>query len=186
MDTKSLIIDTASTLFQQKGYKSVGLSEILKACNVTKGALYHHFPYGKEELLITCLHALNEAITTDIDSIFMQHLSTKEAIQSVLDKLIYDLESDGTIAGYTFSSIVSEMATVNEPVRNACSALYENIQRIYRAKLETDGFSIESASSIALLMTATIEGAMMLCLTQKSTDPLKTVAKLLPNLLKTF
>jgi TetR/AcrR family transcriptional regulator, lmrAB and yxaGH operons repressor len=56
MDTKSLLIDTATTLFQQKGYKSVGLNEILKACNVTKGALYHHFPNGKEELLITCLH----------------------------------------------------------------------------------------------------------------------------------
>ncbi|WP_238602225.1 TetR/AcrR family transcriptional regulator [Lysinibacillus parviboronicapiens] len=44
----------------------MGLSEILKACNVTKGALYHHFPNGKEELLITCLHVLNEKITMDI------------------------------------------------------------------------------------------------------------------------
>ena len=41
---KSRSIDTATTLFQQKGYKNVGLNEILKACNVTKGALYHHFP----------------------------------------------------------------------------------------------------------------------------------------------
>jgi len=186
MDTKSLIIDTASTLFQQKGYKSVGLSEILKACNVTKGALYHHFPNGKEELLITCLHAINETITTDIEAIFRQHLSTKDAIQSIIDKLIHNQETDGTIIGYTFSSIVSEMATVNEPVRNACSALYENIQLIYCAKLVTEGFSSESASDIALLMTASIEGAMMLCLTQKSTEPLKTIAKLLPSLLKTF
>ncbi|NOU91919.1 TetR family transcriptional regulator [Paenibacillus sp. LMG 31456] len=186
MDTKSLIIDTATILFQQKGYKSVGLNEILKACKVTKGALYHHFPNGKEELLIACLQALNEAITTDIENIFRGHLSTKEATQSILDKLIHNLETEGTIIGYTFSSIVSEMATVSEPVRNACSALYENIQHIYCAKLVTDGFSNESASAIALLMTASIEGAMMLCLTQKSTDPLKTIAKLLPNIIKAF
>ncbi|MGG3804237.1 TetR/AcrR family transcriptional regulator [Metabacillus fastidiosus] len=44
MDTKSLIIEIATNLFQQKGYKSVGVNEILKACNITKGALYHHFP----------------------------------------------------------------------------------------------------------------------------------------------
>ncbi|MFZ0446798.1 MAG: helix-turn-helix domain-containing protein, partial [Bacillus sp. (in: firmicutes)] len=75
LDTKSILIDTATTLFQQKGYKNVGLNEILKACNVTKGALYHHFPNGKEELLITCLHGLNEAITTDIGFIFSRHLS---------------------------------------------------------------------------------------------------------------
>jgi len=184
VDTKSLIMDKATILFQQKGYKSVGLTEILKACNVTKGALYHHFPNGKEELLITCLQALNEAITTDIKDIFSKHQSTKDATQSMIDKLIHTLDRDGTITGYTFSSIVSEMATVSEPVRHECGALYENIQQIYSAKLVTDGLSIESASAIALLMTASIEGAMMLCLTQQSSDPLKTIAKLVPNILK--
>ncbi|OAB40582.1 transcriptional regulator [Paenibacillus macquariensis subsp. defensor] len=184
MDTKLLIMDKATILFQQKGYKSVGLTEILKACNVTKGALYHHFPNGKEELLIACLQALNEAITTDIKDIFSKYQSTEEATQYMIDKLIHNLEKDGTITGYTFSSIVSEMATVSEPVRHACSALYENIQQIFCASLVTDGYSNESASDIALLMTASIEGAMMLCLTQQSTAPLKMIAKLLPNLLK--
>ena len=186
MDTKSLIIDTATTLFQQKGYKSVGLSEILKTCNVTKGALYHHFPKGKEELLIACLHALNEAITTDIETIFKAYSSTQEATQAMIDKLIHNFDTESTLSGYTFSSIVSEMATVSEPVRNACSALYENIQRIHREKLVAEGVSSESASAIALLMTASVEGAMMLCRTQNSTDPLKTIAQLVPNLLKSF
>ena len=186
MDTKSLIIDTATTLFQQKGYKGVGLNEILISCDVTKGALYHHFPNGKEELLIACLHALNEAIMTDIDAIFRMHLSTEEATKSMIDKLIHNLESDGTITGYTFSSIVSEMATVSEPVRNACSALYENIQCIFYEKLIADDFSNETASELSMLMTASVEGAMMLCLTKKSTEPLQTIAKLLPNVLKVF
>ncbi|MGE7093714.1 TetR/AcrR family transcriptional regulator [Lysinibacillus sp. NPDC048646] len=183
MDTKSLMIATATNLFQQKGYKSVDLSEILKACNVTKGALYHHFPNGKEELLIACLHALNDTITMEIEGVFSEHLSTKEATQSMINTLIHNLEVEGTISGYTFSSIVSEMATVSEPVHKACSALYENIQDIFYTKLENEGFGNESASAIALLMTASIEGAMMLCLTKKSTDPLKTIARLLPSLL---
>ena len=70
MDTKWLIINIAKTLFQQKGYKSVGLNEILKECKITKGALYHHFPNGKEELLIACLHSMNEEITTNMEDIF--------------------------------------------------------------------------------------------------------------------
>ena len=101
----------------------------------------------------------------------------------MIDKLIHNFEENGSIIGYTFSSIVSEMATMSEPVRTACSALYENIQRLYYEKLITEGYSNESASSIALLMTASIEGAMMLCLTQKSATPLKTIATLLPSIL---
>ena len=184
MDTKLLLIDNATTLFQQKGYKSVGLNEILKACNITKGALYHHFPNGKEELLITCLHKLNEIITNDIEAIFNAHPSTEAATLAMLEKLVHNLEQDGTITGYTFSSMVSEMATMSEPVRNACSALYENIQHIYMEKLVAEGFSIKSATDISLLMSASIEGAMMLCLTQKSAEPLKTISNLFPKLFK--
>ncbi|MET4559677.1 hypothetical protein ABIA69_000820 [Lysinibacillus parviboronicapiens] len=120
-----------------------------------------------------------------ISHLFLVGLSTKEATQAVINKLIHNLESEGTITGYTFSSIVSEMATVSEPVHEACSALYEYIQQIYCLKFENEGFSQESASAIALLMTASIEGAMMLCLTQKSSQPLKTIGTLLPSILKT-
>ena len=128
MDTKSLIIDIATSLFQQKGYNGVGLNEILKSCNISKGSFYHHFPNGKEELLITCLQSLNKAITTDIKEIFDQYPNTKEATIAMINKLIITFETECTLTGYTFSSIVSEMATLSEPVRNECAQLYGKIQ----------------------------------------------------------
>ena len=186
MDTKSLIIDIATTLFQQKGYKGVGLNEIIKACKISKGSLYHHFPNGKEELLITCLQSLNEAITKDIEEIFEQYPTTQEATEAMISKLIVSFETEGTITGYTFSSIVSEMASLSDPVRNACAQLYQKIQDIYLHKLVADGFSEDAAYSIALMMTASIEGGMMLCLTRKTSEPLKVISHVLPKLLKEF
>ncbi len=47
IDTKSMIIVIATTLFQHKGYMGIGLNEILKGCNITKSSLYHHFPNGR-------------------------------------------------------------------------------------------------------------------------------------------
>lgn len=186
MDTKSLIIDIATTLFKQKGYLGIGLNEILQTCNISKGSLYHHFPKGKEELLIACLQSMNEEITTDIEEIFKRYPTTQEATQAMMEKLVADFEREGTIAGYTFSSIVSEMASLSEPIRNACSLLYTKIQGIYSKKLVAEGFSKETANSIALMMTASIEGGMMLCLTRKSSDSLKTISHVLPNLFKEF
>ena len=60
------------------------------------------------------------------------------------------------------------------------------IQEIYLNKLLEDGFSKDSAHSIALMMTASIEGGMMLCLTQKTAKPLKVISQVLPNFLKEF
>ncbi|MEC1155993.1 TetR/AcrR family transcriptional regulator [Cytobacillus horneckiae] len=50
METKSLIIDIATTLFQQKGFIGVGINEILNACNLSRASFYHHFPKGKEKI----------------------------------------------------------------------------------------------------------------------------------------
>ncbi|WP_342507933.1 TetR/AcrR family transcriptional regulator [Sporosarcina sp. FSL K6-2383] len=186
MDTKSLIIDIATTLFQQKGYRGVGLNEIIKACGISKGALYHHFSNGKEELLIACLQSLNEAITEDIVEIFERYPSTQEATHAMVSKLIVNFEAEGTITGYTISSMVSEMASLSDPVRMACAQLYQKMQDIYFQKLVADGFSKDAAYSIALMMTASIEGGIMLCLTQKASEPLKTISHVLSKLLKEF
>ncbi|MEF2965710.1 TetR/AcrR family transcriptional regulator [Paenibacillus sp. M1] len=182
MDTKSLIIDIATALFQKKGYMGVGLNEILKACKVTKGALYHHFPNGKEELLIACLDAMNRAITTDIEDIFNRHPNTQAATQAMIEKMIADFDQKGSITGHTFISIVSEMGSVSEPVRNACSLLYTRIQAIYADKLAADGMSQEDANAMALMMTASIEGGTMLCLTNKTSEPLKMISQILPKI----
>ena len=184
MDTKSLIIEISTTLFQQKGYIGVGLNEILKACNISKGSLYHHFPNGKEELLVACLERLKENITEDMKDIFQRYSTAPEATLAMIEQLITNLETEGTITGYTFSSIVSEMGSLSDNIRHACAQLYHQIQDIYYYKLIEDGYSQKAAYSTAVMMTATIEGAMMLCLTQKDTEPLRVIARVLPPMLK--
>jgi len=184
MDTKTMIIDVSTTLFQQKGYIGVGLNEILKVCNISKGSLYHHFPNGKEELLIACLQSMSESITTDIENIFKRYQTTQEATHVMIEHLIDSYNREGTIAGYTFTSIVSEMASLSDSVRNACSHLYIKMQAIYSEKLVADGLSKETADSVAVMMTAAFEGGIMLCLTQKSSDSLKVLLQLLPKLMK--
>ncbi|MDZ5605542.1 TetR family transcriptional regulator [Bacillus pseudomycoides] len=108
METKSLIIDITTKLFQQKGYKGVGLNEILRACNITKGALYHHFPNGKEELLIACLQSLNEAITQTSQqvsgsigiAVMVSLFSAKQ--ESYLSSMANDLPAAATDSSFVF------------------------------------------------------------------------------------
>ncbi|WP_338472353.1 TetR/AcrR family transcriptional regulator [Niallia sp. XMNu-256] len=184
MDTKTLIIETATTLFQQKGFKSVGLNEILNACKITKGSMYHHFPNGKEELLIACLRLMNEAITDDMQSIYSQYPTTLEATRAMIDILMERFEKDGTITGYTFTSIVREMESLSEPVRNASNLLYRQIIKICSDKLVADGIPEDKAYSTALMITASIEGGILLSLSKNDTIPLQTVSQFLPNILK--
>jgi TetR/AcrR family transcriptional repressor of lmrAB and yxaGH operons len=121
-----------------------------------------------------------------MEEIFQHYSSTQTATQAMIEKLVIQFDREGTITGYTFSSIVSEMGSLSESVRNACDLSFTKIQEIYSNKLVADGFSKETAHSIALMMTASIEGGIMLCLTKKTSEPLKIISQGLPNLLKEF
>jgi len=184
MDKKAYIINIATSLFQKKGYMSVGLNELLSACNISRGAFYHHFPLGKEQLLITCLASLREFIAEDSKRIINNHNTTAEAVQAILKQLINDYTSKGTIVGYTFTSIVSEMGAVSEEVRKACTSLYEELETIISKKLEQDGKEREAAKQHALFIVSTIEGGIILTLTKKTVQPLEIIAHQLKRILE--
>lgn len=48
--TASALTAVARELFAARGYSNVGTEEIVQRAGVTRGALYHHFRGGKEEL----------------------------------------------------------------------------------------------------------------------------------------
>ena len=57
--TVQLILDTASTLFLQKGYDKTTLQDIIDATKLSKGAIYHHF-VSKEAILIAVADRIGE------------------------------------------------------------------------------------------------------------------------------
>ena len=54
IETKERILEKSFILFLQKGYKEVSLNEIIRECEISKGAFYHHFE-SKEKLYLDVL-----------------------------------------------------------------------------------------------------------------------------------
>jgi AcrR family transcriptional regulator len=61
--TREKLLVAARTLFAARGYADVGTEEVVRAAGVTRGALYHQFRGGKEELFEAVFEQL-EAETT--------------------------------------------------------------------------------------------------------------------------
>ncbi|MER7624981.1 ScbR family autoregulator-binding transcription factor [Streptomyces sp. NPDC126503] len=76
--TRRVILEAAAAIFDERGYESTTISEILERAEVTKGALYFHFP-SKGDLARGVLDA---AVTTD--GVRPQALKLQEMIDTLL------------------------------------------------------------------------------------------------------
>ncbi|MCX4987057.1 ScbR family autoregulator-binding transcription factor [Streptomyces sp. NBC_00572] len=76
--TRRIILEAAAEMFDERGYESTTIAEILERADVTKGALYFHFP-SKSDLARGVLAA---AVTTD--GVRPQELKLQEMVDTLL------------------------------------------------------------------------------------------------------
>ncbi|MFJ7272326.1 ScbR family autoregulator-binding transcription factor [Streptomyces sp. NPDC099050] len=76
--TRRYILEAAAEMFDERGYESTTIAEILERADVTKGALYFHFP-SKGDLARAVLAA---AVTTD--GVRPQELKLQEMVDTLL------------------------------------------------------------------------------------------------------
>jgi AcrR family transcriptional regulator len=64
--TRAVLLDVSRQLFATRGYAAVGLAEIVREADVTKGALYHHFEGGKTDLFRAVLAQVQAGVARTV------------------------------------------------------------------------------------------------------------------------
>jgi AcrR family transcriptional regulator len=82
-DTRTLAIDAADALLHQHGYLGVSMDAIAEAVGIRKASLYHHFPAGKDELILEIANRSSD----EGARCFTQALESNGGIRSQLTEL---------------------------------------------------------------------------------------------------
>jgi TetR/AcrR family transcriptional repressor of lmrAB and yxaGH operons len=183
VNTKEKFIETASRLFEIKGYNATGLNEILAESGAPKGSLYYHFPKGKEQLALEAINLAGEKIKNKIKDAL-------DNIEDPVEAIIYNIENIATIIDneqktkdISISLIALETYLTSEILRKACEEIFISLENIYAEKLNKSGINKDKAYELGGAIAAMIEGGITYSLTKKNGDSLRLIAKQIPNLI---
>jgi len=122
------LIDTAISLFAERGYHATGIDTILAQSGVSKKTLYRHFR-SKDELILAALKKYDGLFRND----FMRRVeeradSPDKRLLAVFD-VAADWFEDNDFFGCLYISATSEFSESGTPIRQACMDFKAQMRR---------------------------------------------------------
>ena len=182
--TRDQLITKTCELLELQGYHATGLNQIIKESGTPKGSLYYHFPGGKEELATTAIARIGDLVLKRIQDNLAQVEHPADAIEQLIRTIAHSVELSDYRAGGPLTSVAMEAIATSEALRDECSRIYRAWQMAFADKLKQGGFTEARADQMSVLIIASIEGAVILCRTSRSRDPLDSIAREIGNLIR--
>lgn len=128
------ILKAAAVVFQQRGYHGATMAEIAVQVGLTAGSLYHHFPGGKQDLLVAVLNEGLDAMLEQVEAIMRQPIRPAEMLRQMVQAQIVGV-TENVAAG---AAMVFESRTLLEipAAREAFLRRRDTFERCYQQVIE--------------------------------------------------
>jgi TetR/AcrR family transcriptional repressor of lmrAB and yxaGH operons len=180
-NTRERILRTASGLFQRQGYHATGLNQVLAEGKAPKGSLYFHFPRGKEQLAAEAVATGGRTLADDLRGT-PAGSAPVAGLVAFVDRLGAELAATGFRAGSPIATVALDVASDSEPIRVACAGAYRSWGDALTARFAGWGVPPERRQSLATIVIAAVEGALLLARVRQDLTPLHEVAERLGDL----
>lgn len=174
--TRDTLVRTAARLFRANGVTGTGILTIVAEAGAPRGSLYHHFPGGKEQLVVEALRYEADRVTRDLGALLQAYPDEHTAITHFADALARSLETSDFRLGCPVSTAALELSADSPDIRQVCAETYVAWQALLRDHLSAVGHSTAGATARAELVLAALEGALILARARRDGDVLRRTA----------
>ena len=171
-NVRGQMIARTAVLLAKKGLQGASFSEVLQASGAPRGSLYHHFPGGKDELVLAALDAAGAHAMSVLDK--LEGRTAAEVATSFVALWRSVLASSDFGAGCAVAAVT---VAANAP------ALLEKAAGVFRqwrtrlgALLAAGGVEPKRAGALAATLISACEGAVILARAEDAFEPFDLVA----------
>jgi len=180
-DARQKMIQSAAVLFREHGVQGTSFAVVLAHSGAPRGSIYHHFQGGKSELAEEATRWAGEVMVAGTVAALAENDPVR-AIDTFRRHWTKILRGSDFAAGCPI--VAATLEGDREPtVRDAAGQAFSEWEKVLAAALREHGIPTARARSIASLLIAAIEGAIVVARAQRSTRPLEQVSTELQNVL---
>lgn len=172
--TKLKMLVAAADVLRERGSAGVTVDAVLHRSGTPRGSVYHHFPDGRAQMLREALQYAGDEITASIDQ------AAGESAAALLRHFVQLWERALTESNYTAGCPVLAAAVGSgedeQQLTELAGTIFGRWREATTRAYTREGFESSDAAALADMTVAALEGAVVLCRSGRSLQPLHDVA----------
>ncbi len=176
------MLESAAQLLRERGAAAVTIDEVLVRSGAPRGSVYHHFPEGRSQILREALEYAGREITASIDE------AAGESAAALLRLFVEFWEQCLVDSDYNAGCPVLAAAVGSgadeQQLTSVAADIFGRWREASRQAYLREGFEPSDAIALADTTISAMEGAVVLCRSIRSLEPLHDVAAQMEFLIK--
>ena len=177
------MVSAAGRLLRRQGYAATGWHQVVREAEAPWGSQSHHFPRGKEQLAAEAL-ARAGARYRDLLAGALDGVHPADMVVGWSELAAAQLSQSGWADGCPVATVTLEQAHESEVLAGACHAALGSWVDTIAAAIEARGMTADRSRSLAMLVVAGIEGALLLARAARDPEPLLRTGAELSSVLR--
>lgn len=178
------MVVSAALLIRERGAHATAISDVLEHSGAPRGSAYHYFPGGRTQLLCEAVDYAGEHVA----GVITGAEGGLELLDTLIDKYRRQLLATDFRAGCPVAAVSVEAGEQQDrermaPVIERAAAVFDRWTDLIAQRFVSDGMAPERARELAVLATASLEGALLLARVRRDLTPLDLVHRQLRALL---
>jgi AcrR family transcriptional regulator len=180
--TRHRMLLSAAEVLRERGAAGVTIDEVLTRSGAPRGSVYYHFPEGRNQILTEALRFAGDSIAADIDDAVGQ--GGVPLVRNFVEFWERTLADSDFNAGCPVVAAAIGSADDDPELSAVAGEIFNRWRAALTRAFVADGFDESDAGSLAVTCIAAMEGAVVLCRSIRSAEPLREVAQQIQFLVK--
>ena len=182
-DTRTRMVEAAVTALQRRGVAGMSFTDVLADSGAARGAIYHHFPGGKTQLVAEAAQSNGADVRTHLAA--LPAGSPPEVVEAFLAAVRPVLSASAAGAGCAVAAVtMGAAASSDEQLHRLAATVFSSWAQALAGRLTAAGLPPQEAGDLAVTLIALLEGAHVLCRAAGTLEPFEQIARTAATLVR--